>query len=129
MRNMPLSRAILAFSGLLVFAFAGRAEDVAVQGGTLDVEYTSAPGAALKQAAAKWIQNSAHAVATYYGTFTVRHAVLRIKPVDGHEVSDGYSNGWRGAIVTISLGRQATPAELAEDWQLTHEMLHLGFPN
>jgi hypothetical protein len=65
----------------------------------------------------------------YYGTFTVRHAVLRIKPVDGHEVSDGYSNGWQGAIVTISLGRQATPAELADDWQLTHEMLHLGFPN
>ena len=113
----------------LICAGLLNAEDVAVPGGTLDVQYTSSPGAELKGAAAKWVQNSAHAVAKYHGNFTIRHAVLRITPVNGHEVSNGYTNGWNGAIITISLGRRATPADLAEDWQLTHEMLHLGFPN
>lgn len=112
-----------------VFLGFGRAEEVAVPGGTLDVQYTSPPAPPLKAAAAKWIQNSAHAVAKYYGTFTTKRAVLRITPSNGHEVSDGYTDGWNGSIVTISLGRKATPADLAEDWQLTHEMLHLGFPN
>lgn len=113
----------------LVLARAGWAEEVSVPGGTLDVEFTGAASASLKSDAAKWIQNSAHAVAKYHGTFTIRRAALRITPVGGHEVSRGYSNGWNGAVITISLGRQATATDLAEDWQLTHEMLHLGFPN
>src|SRR5882724_4100277 len=113
-----------------VLAQAGRAEEVTVPGGgTLDVQYTRPPSAALKTDAAKWIQNSARAVSKYYGTFTIKRAVLRITPVEGHDVCNGYSNGWNGAIVSISLGRQATAAELADDWQLPHEMLHLGFPN
>lgn len=125
-------RMLSAFSGMVVSllcAGMGRAEEVAVPGGTLDVQYASPPGAELKGVAAKWVQNSARAVAKYHGSFTIRRAVLRITPVNGHEVSDGYTNGWNGAIVTISLGRKATSADLTEDWQLTHEMLHLGFPN
>jgi hypothetical protein len=122
-------RAFLGLAMSLIYAVSGHAEEVAVPGGTLDVQYAKPPDAELKGAAAKWIQNSARAVAKYHGTFTIRHAVLRITPVNGHDVSNGYTNGWNGAIITISVGRKATPADLAEDWQLTHEMLHLGFPN
>ena len=120
-------------AAVLVFAmlFMPRAEgkEVTVPGGTLDVEFTSPPSPVLEKVTAKWIQNSARAVASYYGTFTVHHAILRITPVDGHEVSGGQAFGYQGALVKISVGRQATDADLADDWQLTHEMLHLGFPN
>lgn len=126
---MPRLRLIRLLAIVPVLVALGRAEEVAVPGGVMDVEYTSPPPAALKGDATKWIQNSARAVAKYYGVFTIRRAKLRITPVNGHDVSDGYTNGWNGAIVTISLGRKATPSDLAEDWQLTHEMLHLGFPN
>jgi hypothetical protein len=29
----------------------------------------------------------------------------------------------------ISVGRSATAADLKEDWMLTHEMVHFGFPS
>jgi hypothetical protein len=126
MRTLGIFRFIALGFALMGLAHA---EEMAVPGGTLDVQYTNPPVPPLKAAAGKWIQNSARAVSKYYGTFTIKRAILRITPVDGHDVSNGYTNGWNGAIVTISLGRKATPADLAEDWQLTHEMLHLGFPN
>lgn len=126
---MPRLRLIHLLAIVPLFLATSRAEEVSVPGGLLDVEYASPPGPALKNDAAKWIQNSARAVSKYYGTFTIRRAVLRITPVDGRDVSNGYTNGWNGAIVTISLGRKATPADLGDDWQLTHEMIHLGFPN
>jgi hypothetical protein len=37
--------------------------------------------------------------------------------------------GWRGPRITISLGRDATVASLADDWLLTHEMIHLALPS
>lgn len=33
-----------------------------------------------------------------------------------------------GAVVTVLVGRQATPQELYDDWVLVHESLHLGSP-
>ena len=37
--------------------------------------------------------------------------------------------GWRGPLITISLGRDATEATLRDDWELTHEMVHLALPS
>jgi hypothetical protein len=33
-----------------------------------------------------------------------------------------------GAVVTVLVGRQATPQDLYDDWVLVHEFLHLGSP-
>ena len=33
------------------------------------------------------------------------------------------------ASITISVGNATTEADLAEDWELTHEMVHLAFPS
>ena len=41
----------------------------------------------------------------------------------------GTAFGWRGPLITISLGRDATISSLADDWLLTHEMVHLAFPS
>ena len=94
-----LSLFAVFFVGLIAVR-ASRAEEVTVPGGKLDVQYTSPPAPPLKEMASKWIQNSARAVAKYHGTFTIQRAILRINPVDGHDVSDGYTNGWNGAIIT-----------------------------
>jgi hypothetical protein len=37
--------------------------------------------------------------------------------------------GDRGGRITISIGNQTSPSELASDWMLTHEMVHLAFPS
>lgn len=126
--NSPLlvaiSWATLLFTGLLA-----QAEEIPVAGGSVEMEFTSTPPAELRRVAAAWVENSAKAVALYYGTFPVRRAVVRITPCDGRAPRSGKAFGWNGALITISLGRAATSADLADDWLLTHEMVHLGFPS
>jgi len=125
--ELRLLAAILLVSFTLHFPANGGS--MAVQGGTIDVEYTGTVSPALEKTATKWIKTSAHALANYYGTFSVPRLTLRITLADGHDVSGGQSFGWQGALTTVSLGRDATNADLADDWILTHEMMHLAFPN
>lgn len=105
------------------------AEEIAVPGGTIDLQFTGAAPASLREVALPWISGAARAVANYYGAFPVRRAVLRITPREGSEPKGGQAFGWRGALVTMNLGRSATAADLSDDWLLVHEMFHLGFPN
>ena len=100
-----------------------------MKGGTIDVQFTTPPAADVATLAKQWIQNAARSVATYYDTFPVQHTVLRITIGDGRKVRNGTAFGWNGPLIKISLGRSASSEELAEDWMLTHEMLHLCFPN
>jgi len=37
--------------------------------------------------------------------------------------------GDRGGRITIRVGNKTSPADLASDWMLTHEMVHLAFPS
>jgi len=37
--------------------------------------------------------------------------------------------GDRGGRITIRVGNDTSPSELAADWMLTHEMVHLAFPS
>jgi hypothetical protein len=68
-------------------------------------------------------------VAAYYGRFPARHTSLLVVPRAGRGVSGGRAWGHRGAEVRITLGEQATEAELARDWVPVHEMVHLAFPS
>jgi hypothetical protein len=78
----------------------------------------------------RWAQMAGEAVATYYGKYPVPHLVLRISSFDGNGVRHGMTWGRDGGgLIKIGVGTQTTPAELADDWMLTHEMVHLGFPS
>jgi hypothetical protein len=44
-------------------------------------------------------------------------------------VSRGVSYGEGGAHITISVGRSTTVHDINADWELTHEMVHFGFPS
>lgn len=119
---------IIAALGLLA-GFSAWAEEFAVGGNSLDWQFTSLPGAELEGIARTWVHKSAQAVATYYGSFPARHAVVRITAGRGREAKDGHASGWNGSVIDITLGKKATDADLADDWMLTHEMLHLCFPD
>ena len=105
------------------------AEDVAAPGGTIDLQLTRPLPTALHGMTTAWIENSARAVANYYGTFPVRHVVLRITPRAGRGPEDGQTSGWSGNLIQLALGRATNQDDLADDWVLVHEMLHLGFPD
>jgi len=76
-----------------------------------------------------WAQMAAEAVAAYYGRYPVPHAQIRIIPVDGSGIRHGQTFGYDGGLIKIRVGADTTPAELASDWMLTHEMVHLSFPS
>ncbi len=54
---------------------------------------------------------------------------IRIIPVDGSGVGHGQTFGYDGGLIKIRVGEQTQAAELANDWMLTHEMVHLSFPS
>lgn len=76
-----------------------------------------------------WVQSAAAAVATYYGRYPVPRVQLHIIPVDGSGVRHGQTFGYDGGLIKIRVGKQTEAAELANDWMLTHEMVHLSFPS
>jgi hypothetical protein len=76
-----------------------------------------------------WVQTAAEAVATYYGRYPVPHVQLRIIPVDGSGVRHGQTFGYDGGLIKIRVGAQTDASGLANDWMLTHEMVHLSFPS
>lgn len=77
----------------------------------------------------RWAQSAAEAVATYYGRYPVPRVQIRIIPVDGSGVRHGQAFGYDGGLIKIRVGKQTQAAELANDWMLTHEMVHLSFPS
>jgi hypothetical protein len=77
----------------------------------------------------RWVQSAAEAMATYYGRYPLPRVQLRIIPVDGSGVRYGQTFGYDGGLIKIRVGKQTEARELANDWMLTHEMVHLSFPS
>jgi hypothetical protein len=115
--------------GTFVFitAAAGRAGFSAEP--DIDIQFVADASPKLRAVAAHWAEREKSAVAAYYGEFPVERLRIKITPRAGGRARGGTAYGWSGPLITISLGRDATDADLADDWLLTHEMLHLGFPS
>src|SRR5580658_10620619 len=76
-----------------------------------------------------WVMQSARATTAYFGRFPVTHAQVRLLQSPGARVSNGVSFGEPGARCRITVGQHVTQADLNDDWALTHERTHFGFPS
>jgi hypothetical protein len=94
--------------------------DVFIEKGTLAVSH---------EELLAWVQAAGDSVATYYGRFPVPRVLLRIIPIRGKGVRGGKTFGEGGGLIRIHVGSATTPEDLASDWMLTHEMIHLAFPS
>lgn len=99
-----------------------------IQNSTIVVAFTSDPPEDLRALVLKWIAGSARAVATYYGQFPVKKLEVRVNLKEGQRISSGETLGWNGALIKISIGRLCTATNFSNDWEMTHEMVHLAFP-
>jgi hypothetical protein len=81
----------------------------------------------------QWIENAATSVATYYGRFPVPRDRILVVPVDDrHGVMQGTTWGDVGgfpAFTRIHVGQHSTLQDLTDDWMVTHELTHTGFPS
>jgi hypothetical protein len=96
----------------------------------IDVNIESGSMQASKEDLMKWVRWAAESVTAYYGRFPVPQLLLRIVPSDGKGVRSGRTFGREnGGFITIHVGKDAQFSDLARDWMLTHEMVHLSFPS
>jgi hypothetical protein len=99
-----------------------------VGGATIAIEWDDA----LKPVASElrhWLDYSARAVARFYGRFPAKHLSLRLAARAGSGgVGGGVTTNTDGAEISIRVGTAVTRAELADDWVLVHEMVHLALP-
>jgi len=109
------------------------AEDARLQVGGATIDVTFGPGEmqAGKDSLLKWVSNAANAVSTYFGRFPVQHPRLMIRPEEGRGgVFHGTTFGGRqGAFTRISLGQSTAQKQLDDDWTMTHEFIHMAFPD
>lgn len=79
------------------------------------------------------VRSAALAVSTYFGRFPVNRARVLLIPVPGRSgILQGTTWGDRfgfPAFTRIRIGQHTTTADLATDWIMTHELVHMAFPS
>ena len=78
-----------------------------------------------------WVTRAGRAVAMYFAGFPVSRAIVNVRAAPGR---DGIFSGFTffpdsGTLTTrIAVGEHTTEEALADDWMMTHELVHMGFP-
>src|SRR5579862_1822726 len=96
---------------------------------SIDVSFDSDPFDLGQAALLDWVMQSARAATAYFGRFPVTHAQVRLVLSRGGRLSNGVSFGEPGARCRMTVGQHVTQGDLDDDWVLTHEMIHFGFPS
>ncbi len=110
-------------------AGAGTSE-IPVRGGTIQASFEGGSFDLGRTALLEWIRRAGQAVAAFYGGFPVPRVDLRVRAVEGERgVFGGTTFGEPSPRVRISVGGHTAQQQLANDWMLTHEFVHLAFPS
>ncbi len=96
-------------------------------GSTITVHVEPGPLLVSEAAFMDWIQTAARAVSAYYDRFPVPEVSITVNTEDEDGgIHHGVTYG--GRRITIDLGQDTRETDFARDWEMTHEMFHLGFP-
>jgi len=101
----------------------------AIGGARIDISIDSANGRISQGDLMRWVKSAAESVTAYYGRFPLPHVFLRIEGSGRRGVHGGLTSERDGGTISIHVGSGTTPTDFADDWRLTHEMLHLAFPS
>jgi hypothetical protein len=131
MRHLPSLLLPMLSSALLSLSLTASAQETKLQiaGSDIDVVFGSPVSDGLRQMVLDRVKLSAKAIVNYYRRYPVSEVRIDVSPHFGRGVSGGHASGWDGARIRISVGKESTPADFAEDWVTTHEMVHLAFPS
>jgi hypothetical protein len=131
MRHLPSRLLPMLSSALLSLSVTASAQETKLQiaGSEIDVVFGSPVSDGLRQMVLDRVKLSAKAIVNYYRRYPVSEVRIDVSPHFGRGVSGGHASGWDGARIRISVGKESTPADFAEDWVTTHEMVHLAFPS
>jgi hypothetical protein len=105
-----------------------RGAELEIGGGQVALQWDEGDFAAGAPVIRGWVTDAAGAVALYFGRFPVPRVTLRIESINGRGVGGGTTWGSPEPLIVLRLGRAATAGDLARDWILPHEMVHLAMP-
>ena len=101
-----------------------------VGGATIDVRFAAGKLDLPRDAVLDWIAMAARAVSEYFGRFPVAHPAILVRPAEGRSgVFWGTTYGFKGGFTRISIGQETDQQELDRDWMMTHELVHMAFPD
>jgi len=119
----------IVFLASLREPLGGPATVVNACGSTIDVRFDGETRVVTRADLLAWIGRASDAVCTYYGRFPVPHLNLDVRVRGRAGVHGGVTYPYNGGYIDISAGKRTTVVQLNEDWELTHEMIHLAFPD
>jgi hypothetical protein len=101
-----------------------------VGGATIEISFGSGGFELPRESLLAWVTKAAKAVAAYYGVFPVPVTRLRVNSSERQKgVFKGTTWGNQPPFTRIFVGRRTTSRQLDDDWTLTHEFVHLAFPD
>jgi len=124
--------ALLGFIGMPSCLQAQEPDTISLEIGSASIEVTfgSADFDLPRDRLLSWIRNAARAVSRYYGVFPVPRMRLRVNSSEQRTgVFRGTTWGRTPPFTRIFVGRHTTEQQLADDWMMTHELVHIGFPD
>jgi hypothetical protein len=99
----------------------------------IQVDFAAGPLDLSHTAVLDHIGAAVSALTAYYGRFPVARARILVIPAEGrHGILKGTTWGDVGGFqgfTRIRIGQHATMADLAADWMMTHELVHMAFPS
>lgn len=133
---IKLTRRAILNAGIIAAAAArlGRsAHDVStlnIGGATIGISVEGGPPDVSTQQLLDWVGIAARAVTSYFERFPVPQARVEITIVPKRRgVLHGTSYGEHGVFTRIAIGQHTTASDLWNDWTMTHEFVHYGFPS
>src|SRR5258708_2354537 len=97
-----------------------------IGGATIDVQISPEAPPVPLDSVMKWVSDAARALTAYYGRYPVQK--VKIEIFTGGPGRIGHGVSYFGRSIKIHLGRATREDDLKDDWELTHEMVHLSFP-
>lgn len=93
------------------------------------VEIEGDPAPEQRAAIVAWVEDAVRAVAEYYGRFPVDAVRLAVRLQPGEDIGGGVASTEAGMpLIRIRVGAGAGARSFADDWELTHELVHTAFP-
>ena len=97
--------------------------------GPVHVDYQATGLTVTEPQVLHWIDTARRAVIQYYGRYPVPKVTIRVKarPGDGDPSGTTYGDE-DGAFIRLGIGTETSNDDLQAAWVMTHEMVHLAFP-
>jgi hypothetical protein len=98
-------------------------------GGRIDVAIGKGERGVRDDDVLDWIREGAQDVVALLGRFPVTRLQVIVASGGPYAVGSAVTMGMGGASIFVVVGERTRKADLLRDWVMTHEMLHVAFPN